>query len=246
MDLINKIICDDCFNVFENIPDNSIDLVVTDPPYGINYKDWDNIDFLVFTERWINECHRVLKSNGTIWSFMSHHNILDFIPLLKKYFHVNLENWVVWARQKGRSSSKHLKSSREDILHATKDAKRFTWNQQKVLRDVIAPYMYEGKRRGWFINEEGRGVRLTGLRNVWQYTSPFWKNKDDKQFHPAQKPLMLLERLILLSSNEGDIILDPFCGSGSTLVAAKKLSRNFLGIEMDEGYCKLAEGRSEE
>ncbi|HRT03224.1 MAG TPA: site-specific DNA-methyltransferase [Candidatus Diapherotrites archaeon] len=242
---INKIIKGDCLEIMKDIPNNSIDLVVTDPPYGISYGEWDNIEFNNFTEQWVRECFRVLKNNGTMWSFMGYQRILEFIPLLRKYGYVYLENWVVWARQKGRCSSKHLKSQREDIFHITK-SNQYVWNNLKVLREVVCPYVKDGKPRGWFINEQGKRVRWTGLGNVWVYTSPQYNSKTDKQVHPAQKPLMLMERLILLSSNEGDLILDPFIGSGTTVVACIKLKRNFIGIEKDEKYFKIAEERIKE
>lgn len=241
----NVIINDDSMRILPSIPSKSADLVMVDPPYGIGYKNWDNIDFLTFTEEWVSECFRILKSTGTMWSFMGYEHILDFVPILQKYGEVHLENWVVWARQKGRGSSKHLKSIREDIFHITKSDK-FTWNNIKVLKDVVVPYMKDGKPRGWFINEKGERKRWTGLGNVWVYTAPFWKSKD-RQIHPAQKPLMMIERLILLSSNENDVVLDPFSGSGVAAVACQRLNRKFLCIEKDkEHYEKSVERLNEE
>ena len=237
--LLNTIQNADCFDVFDQIPDDCVDLVMVDPPYGIGRGVWDvfktEMEFIKFTDCWVNECFRVLKSTGTMWSFMGYSHILDLIPILQGVGNVHLENWVVWARQKGRGSSKHLKSQREDIFHITKTDK-FTWNNLKVLREVICPYMKDGKPRGWFIDENGKRVRWTGLGNVWFYTSPFWKSKDDKQIHPAQKPSMLIERLVLLSSNEGDTVLDPFSGSGVTAVACEKLKRKYICIEKNEKH----------
>jgi len=237
--LLNTIQNADCFDVLPQIPKESVDLVVTDPPYNIGYKEWDKFwnlnSFKRFTKFWVEECFRVLKPTGTLWSFMGYGNILSFVPILEEYGNVHLENWVVWARQKGRGSSKHLKSQREDIFHVTKSDK-FTWNNLKVLREVVCPYVKDGKPRGWFLDENGKRVRWTGLGNVWVYTAPFWGSKDDKQMHPAQKPLLLIERLILLSSNEGDVVLDPFSGSGTTAVVCKKLNRKFICVEKDEEY----------
>jgi len=238
----NIIINDDCLKVFPNISSESIDLVLCDPPYGINYKDWDKFIFLDFTTQWLKECFRVLKPTGTLWTFMGYQHVVEFIPLLQRYGQVHLENWVVWARQKGRGSSKHLKSQREDIFHVTKSDK-YTWNNLKVLREVVCPYVKDGKPRGWFLDENGKRVRWTGLGNVWVYTAPQYNSKTDKQVHPAQKPLMLMERLILLSSNEGDIVLDPFCGSGTTCVAAKMLNRKFIGVDSNIDYCTIATSR---
>ena len=242
---VNQIICGDCLEVMRDFPDNSIDSIITDPPYGINYKGWDKFeDFVSFTESWIKECFRILKSTGTLWSFMSYSNIFEFVPLLEKYGYVHLENWVVWARQKGRGSSKHLKSQREDIFHVTK-SDIFTWNNIKILREVIWAYKNrDGTPRGWFINEKGERKRWTGLGNVWVFSCPFWNSKnEDSYLHPSQKPLAMMERLILLSNNKGDIVLDSFSGSGTTCVAAKKLGRNYIGIDISPEYCELARKR---
>lgn len=223
----------DFLNNHELIEDNSIDLIIVDPPYGINYKEWDYIDFNDFTNKWVDICVRKLKDNGTMWSFMGYQNVIDFIPLLRNYGNVNLENWVIWARQKGRGSSKHLKSMREDIIHFTK-GKTHTWNNLKVLREVVVPYVKDGKPRGWFLDENGKRVRWTGLGNVWTYTSPFWKSKSDPSIHPAQKPVLMIERLLLLSSNNGDLILDPFSGSGVVTRVCKFNNRNSIAFEIDE------------
>ncbi|MEK7087382.1 MAG: site-specific DNA-methyltransferase [Patescibacteria group bacterium] len=239
---MNKIICGDSLIELPKLLDKSVDLVIVDPPYGINYKDWDIKDFNNFTDKWVKECFRILKDDGTMWSFMGYQNVLNFIPILNKYGKSHLENWVIWARQKGRGSSKHLKSQREDIFHTTK-TDTFAWNNLKMLRDVVTPYVKDGKPRGWFINEEGHRVRWTGLGNVWVYTSPQYNSKTDKQIHPAQKPTMLYERLILLSSNEGDLILDPFMGVGTAGIASKNTNRSFIGIEISEEYCNMAEQR---
>jgi len=237
-----EIYCGDCLEIMPLLADKSVDLVLTDPPYGIDYKKWDKIDFIPYCEKWIYECFRSMKDNGSLWSFMSYENILDFIPILKKYGIVHLENWVIWARQKGRGSSKHLKSQREDILHVSK-SRVFVWNNIKILREVATGYTENGKPRGWFINENGERVRWTGIGNVWVYTSPFWASKLDNQKHPAQKPVAMIERLIRLSSNETDLILDPFLGSGTTAVACKRLNRKFIGIEISEKYCEIAKNR---
>ena len=237
--LFNKIHNADTFDILEQIPDDSVDLVIVDPPYGIGCGVWDVFKteeaFIKFTDRWVNECFRVLKPTGTMWSFMGYSRIFDFVPILQGVGIVHLENWVVWARAKGRGSSKHLKSIREDIFHITKSDK-FIWNNLKVLREVICPYTKNGKPRGWFVDENGKRVRWTGLGNVWTYSAPFWKSKTDKQIHPCQKPTLMIERLVLLSSNEEDIVLDPFSGSGVTAVVCENLKRKYICIERDEKH----------
>lgn len=245
---------EDYKEAIKRIPDESIDLVVTDPPYFINYqnKDWDKTsNFQEDSESWIKECFRVLKPNGTLWSFMSYNRVFEFVPLLNKYGTCHLNNWTILCHSKGRGSSKHLKSLREDIFHVTKDPKKYTWNSLKTLREVIAPYVKDGRPRGWFIvdlpDENGEIVkhraRWTGLGNVWVYSFPQHNSICEKQFHPSQKPVMAMERLIRLSSNPGDTILDPFLGSGTSAIAARISDRKFIGFEKNKEYFDFAKNR---
>lgn len=227
---------EDSLSRLKNIKDGSIDLIVTDPPYGINYDKWDNFtDYVDFTTTWMKEAYRVLKDSGTMWVFFAPTMIKEVLEAIDNTdFYNKLENWSVWARQKGRGSSKKLKSVREDVFHLVKNQKAYTWNDIKMLREVIVPYVKDGRPRGWFIDSmDGMRKRWTGLGNIWNYSSAFWKSKTDPQIHRAQKPVMMLTKLLLLSSNEGETVLDPFMGSGSTGIASQLTNRNFIGIEKD-------------
>ena len=235
-----KIICGDCLEIIKKILSGSIDLIVTDPPYMIQYKDWDNKD-MEFTKKWVKESFRVLKSTGSFYSFMGWQHSPEFKLLLDKYG--TIRNWIIWERNKGRGAKYNFKSIREDIFYYTK-SKNFTFNEQKKIRPVIAPYKNEdGTPKGWYVDEEGNRVRWTGVGNIWHYTSPNWSSKLDKQCHPTQKPVALLERIISASSKENDTVLDLFSGSGTTAVACKRLNRNFIGMEMNKKYCKIAKIR---
>lgn len=237
---------------FDNdLKDNSVDAIVTDPPYLIGYKDWDEIDNDNFHQEWLEEAYRILKPGGTIWSFMAYCDKTGELPisygfyghLLFTGFNVDLRNTVVWARQKGRGSSKHLKSQREDIFYAVKPGEKPTWHPLKMLREVVTPYVKDGRPRGWFLDEFGRRVRWTGLGNIWTYSSPQWNHKTEKQLHPAQKPVMLMDRLIRLVTNENDVVLDPFMGSGTTGISCNLSNRNFIGFEKDKDIYEIAEKR---
>ena len=239
----------DAIEFMRNFDSNSIDCVVTDPPYLINYKEWDSYSF-EWHELWLYEVERILKPGGAIYSFMGFSDKTGtvsigykFSQLMEKYFIVDYRNVIVWARQKGRGSSKHLKSNREDIYYGYKKGGTPIWNNLKTLREVITPYVKDGRPRGWFVDETGKRVRWTGLGNVWVYSSPQWNHKTEKQFHSAQKPIMLIERLIRLISNENDIVLDPFAGSGTTGLACLLSNRKFIGIENNKEYFDLAYNR---
>jgi len=248
---LNKIVFEDCITGMKKIPDESVDLVCTDPPYLISYANlrWDKGNFLEFTDKWVKECVRILKPTGTMWSFMGYENLFTrkavpkgFINILEDYGNVNYKNMLVWCHSKGRGSSKALKSLREDCIHFTKSDK-YTWNPLKIAREVIAPYVKDGKPRGWFVDETGRRTRFTGLGNVMIFSAPQHNGIAEKQFHPSQKPVLLLEYLIGISSEEGDLVLDPFIGSGSTAIACKLMGRDFIGFENNKEYFDYAINR---
>ncbi len=244
------IINDDLFKVIDNeVEDNSLSLIITDPPYLIDYKNWDKqeIDFM---HKWIEVCTRKLKSNGTMWAFMAKDNLfthkqcpMGMVNAMQDFGTVHLENWITWSRLKGRGSSKHLKSVREEIIHFTKSEFDYTWNSLKTMREVIIPYIKDGKPRGWVIDVDGKRIRWTGLGNSWVYSPPQHNGISEKQLHPCQKPVMMLERLIRLSSNEDDLVLDPFMGSGSTAIACMLSKRKFIGIEKELKYFNIAKDR---
>lgn len=243
-----KILYGDFFEKINDVEDASVDLILVDPPYLIDYKDWDTKDD-DFMLRWIELSIKKLKPTGSMWIFMAKDNLfthkfcsMGLVNILQEHGIVNLKNWITWARQKGRGASKHLKSQREEIIHFTLN-ENYTWNNLQVLRDVICPYVKDGRPRGWFLDEEGHRVRWTGMGNVMTYSSPQFNSISEKQNHSAQKPVMLLDRLIRLSSNERDIVFDPFMGSGSTGVACRLSNRNFIGIEINETYFNIANDR---
>lgn len=241
--MLNKKVLGDCFNWMENnLEDKSVKLFIIDPPYFINYADWDKLNnFVGFFTKLIKLVNEKLTDDGTAWFFMAKDNLFankdknvkkGLINILEEYGFVHMDNLITWGRQKGRGSKKKLKSLREEIVHYTK-SKKYIWNDVQVLREVVTPYVKDGRPRGWFINSDGKRVRWTGLGNVWFYSSPQWNSILDRQRHSAQKPLLLTERLILLSSNPGDLIVDPFMGSGTASIACEIHEREYIGIEKE-------------
>lgn len=235
-----RLLFGDFLKISDTIPNDSVRLFIIDPPYLIDYKDWDK-QHETFLIEWINICINKLAPTGSMWIFMAKDNLFThnecktgLVNILQIYGTVHLENWVTWSRQKGRGSSKHLKSQREELIHFTKHPTNYTWNNLKVIREVIAPYVKDGRARGWFLNEKGQRVRWTGLGNSWVFSQPQWNGKLDKQRHTAQKPFLLYERLLLLSSNPGDSVVDPFAGSFTLAHVCKYHHRNYVGFENNE------------
>lgn len=244
---------EDCFERFKKLEDNSIDTVVTDPPYGIAFSgktsntNWDNLsdkDYYELLCTFFSECQRVLKTGGTLWMCFGRTKIQTVFQALNDFdkdkrvekdrLQVNLENWLTYARQKGRGASKKFKSQAEEIFHITK-GKSYKWNAIEYLRECVVPYVKDGKPRGWFLDQtDGMRKRWSGVGNILCFTSPFFKNKFEPQIHSTQKPFLLFTELIMLSTKPGETIFDPFAGSGVSGIAADCCGRNWIGCELDK------------
>ena len=249
-DIINKTINGDTFEVLDLLPHNFIDLLIVDPPYNLDkefgtgkFKKMTDEDYYVYTETWIKKVLPLLKDNASIYVCCDWNSSMVIGQVLKKYFHI--QNRITWQREKGRGALSNWKNGMEEIWFATK-SKNYTFNvgDVKVRRKVIAPYKTDGKPRDWEETVDGN-FRNTFPSNFWDDISiPYWSMPENTA-HPTQKPEKLLAKIILASSNKNDIIFDPFLGSGSTSVTAKKLGRNYVGIERNEQYCVWTEKRLE-
>ena len=196
-----------------------------------------------YTEKWVELVKPLLKADATVYVCCDWISSPSIFMVLKENFHV--QNRITWQREKGRGALSNWKNGMEDIWFVTNSAK-YTFNVEavKMRRSVIAPYKVDGKPKDWEETESGN-FRNTYPSNFWDDISiPYWSMSENTA-HPTQKPEKLLAKLILASSNEGDVILDPFLGSGSTSVTAKKLGRHFIGIEQNVQYCIWAEKRLE-
>ena len=184
-----------------------------------------------------------MKPDATIYVCCDWQSSFAVGMVLKRHFY--LQNRITWQREKGRGALNNWKNGMEDIWFAT-NSKSYTFNVDavKIRRKVIAPYKVDGRPKDWEETTEGK-FRNTFPSNFWDDISiPYWSMPENTA-HPTQKPEKLLAKLILASSNQGDIVFDPFLGSGSTSVTAKKLNRHFVGIEANEQYCVWAEKRLE-
>jgi len=246
--LEDKIFFGDSLKEIKKLPRNLVDLIVTDPPYN-NEKEFgkgkvkvSKEDFELWCDEWIKECFRILKPNGSIYICIDWPNSGMIQNLLDKYFIV--KNRITWAREKGRGSKNNWKNNMEDIWFATKsDEYTFNVDDVKVRKKVIAPYVdAKGNAKDW-IEENGEKFRMTHPSNIWtDLTVPFWSMPENTE-HPTQKPEKLIEKLIMASSNKGDLVFDPFMGSGTTAVVAKKLNRKYLGFEIEKRFYVLINKR---
>ena len=249
-ELTDSIICADMFEVCANVPDGVADLMIVDPPYNLT-KDYNGEsfskkkpeDYEEYTRRWLEATKHILRDGGSIYVCCDWESSLIIGKLLGEYYTVR--NRITWQREKGRGAKANWKNSMEDIWFATRgDSYTFNIDDVKMRRKVIAPYREEGAPKDWQETESGN-FRDTHPSNFWDdITVPFWSMAENTA-HPAQKPEKLIAKLILASSNEGDLVFDPFAGSGTTCVTARKLNRRFTGIERDERYCIWAQERLE-
>ncbi len=251
VDFNNCIIWQDTFNALRYIPDNFVDLMVVDPPYNLTknfgkttFKQMDFSEYKKWLDKWLSKVVRILKPNAGIY-ICSDWKSSIIIPLVASKYFV-LQNRISWEREKGRAASNNWKNCLEDIWYFTKSSEyTFNLDAVKVQRNVLAPYRdNKGQPKDW-IEENGQKIRLTAPSNIWtDITIPFWSMEENTE-HPTQKPEKLIAKLILASSNEGDVVFDPFVGSGTTAVVAKKLSRKYLGIERERKYVALTMKRLE-
>lgn len=222
----NNIYLGDCFELLREINDESIDLIVVDPPYCIGQAEWDkNFDI----QKALEECYRILKNTGNAIVFQGWSNVSrTIIGLSEKWI---LQDWIIYDRIKGRGGKRHLVSTREDILWLTK-AKEYTFNK--------IPSTIKKKTGGMGAKN---GCEYRALSNVWTDISPIVPWSPERIDHPTQKPLKLIERCIQIWSNPGDIVLDFTMGSGTTCVAARNMDRKYIGFEINEKYFNIARHR---
>ena len=238
------------FDVLSRLPTRSFDLLFADPPYNLN-KDFGKENFRQtsldkyeeWLDSWVRLCVPLLKDTASVYICGDWRSGTAIQRVGSRY--LTLQNRITWEREKGRGAKRNWKNASEDIWFFTvSDRYTFNLDDVKHRRRVIAPYKENGSPKDWNETLDGN-YRDTHPSNIWtDLTVPFWSMPENTD-HPTQKPEKLLAKIILASTNQGDLVLDPFSGSGTTAVVAKKLGRHFVAIESDEDYCLLASKRLE-
>jgi DNA modification methylase len=240
-DMLDKIICGDCLTILRQLPDKCVDLVFTDPPYNEGYDYRTDVfkdkreDYYEFLDAVFSEIYRILKDTGSFYLKHSPRQIDRIIPMLNKYF--IYRNLIIWTN----SSQGHPKANYdfyyEPIYFYTKSDK-YTFNKRAEFR-AEPPDHWDGWNRpfvGYLVNVfyDIKKIRAGCIRKVEGGAM------NNRKLHPCNMPVRLAERIIKCSSNEGDIVLDPFVGSGTTAVACKKLNRHYIGIDINPDFCEMA------
>lgn len=243
----DEILLGDCLEQLKSLPDASVDLIFADPPYNLQlesqllrpnntrvdgvHQDWDKFrnfeDYDAFTRAWLEQCQRVLKRNGAIWVIGSYHNVFRLGTALQD-LGFWIQNDIIWRKTNPMPNfrGKRFTNAHETLIWAGRDqASRVTFNYDAMKAGNDDLQM----RSDWLFPICGGGERL--------------RDHDGNKIHPTQKPEALLQRIILATSQPGDIILDPFFGTGTTGAVAKRLGRRWIGIEQDPTYAAQAEMR---
>lgn len=250
-DVLNKTIWQDMEDACRFLPRAIADLLFLDPPYNLNksfngrrFSKVPQEQYAAMLDRWLRLLVPLLKPTASVYICSDWSACAAVQMTAAGYF--KIRSRITWEREKGRGAKANWKNCAEDIWFCTlSDNYAFHQDAVKLKRRVLAPYTDSAGRPKDWTPDAGGGFRLTAPSNLWtDLTVPFWSMPENTQ-HPTQKPEKLLAKIILASSSAGDVVLDPFCGSGTTSVVAKKLGRRYIGIERDKFYCCLTEKRLE-
>ena len=249
-EVLDRTILGDCLAVLPLLPRGIADLLIADPPYnldkdfhGSRFSRMDDAAYEAYTGQWLDAALPCLKPNGSVYVCCDWRSSAVIGRVLESRLHVR--NRITWQREKGRGAKKNWKNSMEDIWFATvSEDYSFDADAVRQRRRVLAPYRDKGQPKDWQETKDGR-FRDTAPSNFWDDISiPYWSMPENTA-HPTQKPEKLMAKLVLASCPKGGTVLDPFLGSGSSAVTAKKLGRHFVGIEQNPRYCVWCEKRLE-
>jgi site-specific DNA-methyltransferase (adenine-specific) len=235
---VGRIVSGDLLKVLPRWPAESVDLVFADPPFNIGYKydkyrdDLAPLAYINWTKDWLDACLRVLKPAGSMWVAIGDEYAAEVRVMMRK--RATLRNWVIWRYTFGQSCKGKFNRSHAHLLYFVKDPKKFTFNADAVRVPSDRQLKYDDARA----NPKGKLPD-----DVWTYSRVCGTFRERVGWHPCQMPVSLLVRIVAACSSPDDVVLDPFAGSGTTLVAAAQLRRQWVGVELSEHYAKRAEER---
>lgn len=244
----------DCLEVLSEFPEGSVDLAFADPPFNIGYEydsyedNKTDAEYVLWCRKWLYQVKRVLKSNGTFWLAIGDRYVSD-LDIDARYLGFIRRSWVIWHYTFGVNSIRKLTPSHTHLLYYVLDEKNFTFNAEAVAVPSMRQLKYADSRAKpngrlpndvWLLDSKNaaeEGIAFKEGTDTW-YASRICGTFKERTDHPCQMPLVIMERIVNLSSNQGDLVLDPFCGSGTTLKAAQNLSRRSVGVEIGENYLR--------
>ena len=243
----------DCIKGLSQLEQGSVDLVFADPPFNIGY-DYDLYEdrksadeYLAWSRQWAEAVKRVLKPSGTFWLAIGDDFAAELKVLLQRDLGFCCRSWVIWYYTFGVNCTRKFNRSHTHLFHFVKDPKSFTFNADAIRVPSARQTVYADGRANpkgrlpddtWILRPQDLEEGFVPEQAVWYFPRVCGTFKERAGFHGCQMPEQLLARIIKVSSNPGDLVVDPFAGSGSTLIVAKKLQREWLGYEVSENYAK--------
>jgi len=236
----NKIICGDCIEVLGKVRKPFADLIFADPPFNIGYEydkyndRQDRERYIAWTKDWMTVCKKVLKPNGSFYIAIGDEYAAN-VKIVADDLGLFLRNWLIWHYTFGQQMKNKFARSHTHVFYFVNDGKNFTFNDHAVRVPSDRQLIYNDKRA----NPAGKMPD-----DVWnEYPRVCGTFKERAGWHPCQMPESLLKRIIVVSSNPGDCVLDPFAGSGTTPAAAYRLGRNYVGVEISKEYVENTKKR---
>jgi site-specific DNA-methyltransferase (adenine-specific) len=248
---VGKLVAGDCVHALKSLPDKCTDLVFADPPFNIGYsydicKDkWGRNEYLFWIDQWLPQLVRILKPNGSLWLMMGDEHVADYKNKLDSTG-LKLVNWIIWHYTFARLTKRKFARSHQHILYYVVDKDNYKFNYQDIcVPTVVIKYVRESKHKVripndvWCLHPNESEHLFQPDHDVWFYKCVTGFCNKERVDHPSQTPESLIERIIKVATNPGDLVVDPFAGSGTTLVVAKRLGRNYWGCELSPRYAKV-------
>jgi DNA modification methylase len=248
----------DCLDRFRDVEEASIDLIFADPPFNIGY-DYDVYDdrrdadqYLDWTRRWAREVVRVLRPSGTFWLAIGDEYAAELKCIFHREMGLSLRSWVIWYYTFGVNCKRKFSRSHAHLFHFTRDPKQYTFNDDAIRVPSARQLVYADARAHplgrlpddtWILRPQDVPGGFAPDGDTWYFPRVCGTFKERAGWHGCQMPEQLLGRILRACSNPGDVVLDPFGGSGTTLVVAKKLDRRYLGFELSPDYARRAQAR---
>lgn len=255
---LNTIHQEDCLAGLAGLEAGIVDLAFADPPFNIGY-EYDVYDdrreqdeYLQWCSQWIEQVVRVLKDDGTFWLAIGDEYAAELKVMMQQDHQLTCRSWVIWYYTFGVNCTNKFSRSHAHLFHMVKDPKQFTFNNDEIRVPSARQLVYGDKRANpkgrlpddtWILRPQDTPGSFTSQEDTWYFPRVAGTFKERSGFHGCQMPEQLMGRIIRACSQPGEIVLDPFAGSGTTLAAAKKLERQYLGYELSENYVTHMEQR---
>lgn len=248
----------DCLELLRRLPEGSVPLAFADPPFNIGYAydvyddRQDSEKYLRWTQEWMKEVVRVLSPTGTFWLAIGDEYAAEAKIIAQKELGLTCRSWVIWYYTFGVNCVRKFSRSHAHLFHFLKDASQFTFNDAEIRVPSARQLVYADARANpkgrlpddtWILRPQDVPEGFTPDQDTWYFPRVAGTFKERAGFHGCQMPEQLLGRIINCSSNPGDLVLDPFAGSGTTLAVAKKLGRQWIGFDVSENYVSQARAR---